>query len=69
MRPVGYTCPMCGVVFLLKARSDTHREAEIPTFAAKAAHLNAQAERRWRARQVETGRMTPDGHWVKGWRP
>lgn len=66
---VGHTCPICGVVFLLKARFDAHREAEIPAFAAKARAMNAAAERAWLARQVETGRVTPAGEWVKDWRP
>lgn len=68
-RAIGYTCPVCGVVFLLKARFAAHREAEIPAFAATAELLRQASNARWLARQVESGRMTPDGQWAKGWRP
>lgn len=69
MNRVDYSCPMCGVVFLLKARFDAHREAEIPAFAGAAELMRQASNARWLSRQVESGRMTPDGQWVKDWRP
>lgn len=68
-RTAGYRCPMCGASFMLRARLEEHREAEIPVFAARAALKRQASEARWRVRQVETGRMRPDGSWVQNWRP
>lgn len=68
-RTIGYTCGMCGVIFLLKARFDAHREAEIPAFAERQAELRKAAEQTWRRRQQDIGRITPAGEWTKDWRP
>lgn len=69
MRTLGYTCGMCGVVFLLKSRFEVHREAEIPAFRTVQAVKNDVARDRWLERQREIGRMDMDGAWIKDWRP
>jgi hypothetical protein len=69
MRTIGFTCPMCGVVFLLRTRFEAHREAEIPAFSARQAVKRNRAGERWLERQKEIGRMDADGGWVKNWRP
>jgi hypothetical protein len=54
---------------MLRARFVEHREDEIPVFSARAAFKRQASEARFRARQIEIGRLRPDGTWVKDWRP
>lgn len=69
MRTIGYECPMCGAIFLLKARLDAHKEDEIPAFRATQAAKNQDAEADWLRRQREIGRIDAEGQWTRDWRP